>query len=84
LGASPWPYEYAAIRASEEGEILERQIAICWLLLKGDHWVPVSPERRMTVRDRSSPDWLVIMAEVVAEVEGTRILGWRKRIDGAD
>jgi hypothetical protein len=66
--------------ASKEGEIVDRQIAICWLLLKGDHWVPVSPERRMTARDRSSPDGPVIMVELVAEVEGTRIVGWRKRI----
>ena len=54
------------------------QIAICYLLLKGEHWVPVSPERRLTTNDRSSPDGPVIMAEVIAEVENKRVFGWRK------
>ena len=54
------------------------QIAICYLLLKGEHWIPVSPERRLTTRDRSSPDGPVIMAEVIAEVEDNRVSGWRK------
>jgi hypothetical protein len=26
----------------------QRQIAICYLLLKGEHWIPVSPDRRLT------------------------------------
>jgi hypothetical protein len=59
---------------------MERHIAFCWLLLKGDHWVPVSPDRHMKARDRSSPDGPVIMAELAAEVEGAQIVGWRKRI----
>jgi hypothetical protein len=59
-------------------EAVQHQIAICYLLLKGDHWVPVSPDRRMTARDRSSPSGPVIMAELIAEVEGERIVGWRK------
>ena len=54
------------------------QIAICYLLLKGKHWIPVSPDRVLTATDRSSPDGPVIMAEVIAEVEGDRISGWRK------
>ena len=40
--------------------------------------MPVSPERRMTARDRSSPSGPVIMAELIAEVDGERIVGWRK------
>jgi hypothetical protein len=56
----------------------QRQIAICYLLLKGEHWIPVSPDRRLTAGDRSSPDGPVIMAELIAEVEGDRIAGWRK------
>ena len=56
----------------------QRHIAICYLLLKGDHWVPISPDRRMTARDRSSPNGPVIMAELIAEVEGERLVGWRK------
>jgi hypothetical protein len=32
----------------------------------------------MTVRDRSSPDGPVITAELIAEVEGSRIVRWRK------
>lgn len=58
----------------------QRQIAICYLLLKGDHWVPVSPDRQLTGRDRSSPDGPVISAEVIAEVQGTVIVGWREKI----
>ena len=54
------------------------QIAICYLLLKGEHWIPVSPERRLTASDRSSPDGPVIMAEVFGEVEGSQVSGWRK------
>jgi hypothetical protein len=57
-----------------------RQIAICYLLLQGDHWVPVSPDRRLTARDRSSADGPIISAELVAEVRGTKIVGWRERI----
>jgi hypothetical protein len=56
----------------------QRQIAICYLLLKGEHWIPVSPDRRLTAGDRSSPDGPVIMAELIAEIEGSRIAGWRK------
>ena len=54
------------------------QIAICYLLLKGEHWVPVSPERRLTANDRSSPDGPVIMAEVIGEVDDNRVFGRRK------
>ena len=54
------------------------QIAICYLLLKGEHWIPVSPERRLTASDRSSPDGPVIMAEVIGEIEASRVSGWRK------
>ena len=54
------------------------QIAICYLLLKGEHWIPVSPDRRLTAIDRSSPDGPVIMAEVIGEVEDNRVSGWRK------
>jgi len=59
-------------------KVAQRQIAICYLLLKGEHWIPVSPDRRLTAVDRSSPDGPVIMAELIAEVEGSRIAGWRK------
>jgi hypothetical protein len=54
------------------------QIAICYLLLKGEQWIPVSPDRRLTVIDRSSPDGPVIMAEVIGEVEENRVSGWSK------
>lgn len=54
------------------------QIAICYLLLKGEHWIPVSPERRLTADDRSSPDGPMIMAEVIGEVEDDQVSGWRK------
>lgn len=54
------------------------QIAICYLLLKGEHWIPVSPGRRLTAAGRSSPDGPVIMAEVLPEVHGNRVAGWRK------
>lgn len=54
------------------------QIAICYLLLKNSHWLPVSPERQLTASDRSSPDGPVIVAEVIGEVEGSQISGWRK------
>jgi hypothetical protein len=55
-----------------------RQIAICYLLLKGEHWIPISPERRLTSNDRSSPDGPVILAEVIGEVEDNRVSGWGK------
>jgi hypothetical protein len=54
----------------------QRQIAICYLLLKGEHWIPVSPDRQMTADDRSSPNGPVITAELIAEVEDGRIAGW--------
>lgn len=54
------------------------QIAICYLLLKGEHWIPVSPDRRLTANDRSSPDGPVIMAEVIGDVEDNRVSGWKK------
>ena len=54
------------------------QIALCYLLLKGEHWVPVSPDRQLTAGDRSSPAGPIVTAEVIAEVEGRRISGWRK------
>ena len=56
----------------------QHQIAICYLLLKGEHWIPVSPDRRLTASDRSAPDGSVITAEVMAEVEGCQIVCWRK------
>ncbi|MFM9939743.1 MAG: hypothetical protein ACKVP7_09625 [Hyphomicrobiaceae bacterium] len=54
----------------------QRQIAICYLLLKGEHWIPFAPGRRLSAGDRSSPDGPVIMAELIAEVDGGRIVGW--------
>jgi hypothetical protein len=56
----------------------QRQIAICYLLLKGEHWIPLAPGRRLSAGDRASPDGPVIMAELIAEVEGGRIVGWSK------
>ena len=56
----------------------QRQIAICYLLLKGEHWIPFAPGRRLSAGDRSSPDGPVTMAELIAEVEGGRIVGWSK------
>ena len=56
----------------------QRHIAICYLLLKGDHWIPFAPGRRLFAADRASPDGPVIMAELIAEVEGARIVGWSK------
>jgi hypothetical protein len=56
----------------------QRQIAICYLLLKGEHWTPLAPGRRLSAIDRSLPDCPVIMAELIAEVEGGRIVGWTK------
>ena len=40
--------------------------------------MPVSPERQLTASDRSSPDGPVIVAEVIGEVEGSQVSGWRK------
>ena len=54
------------------------QIAICYFLLKSEHWIPVSPERRLAAGDRSSPDGPVIMAEVIGDVVDSRVSGWRK------
>ena len=56
----------------------QRQIAVCYLLLKGEHWIPLAPDRRLSAGDRSSPDGPVIMAELIAEVAGGRIVGWSK------
>ena len=56
----------------------QRQIAVCYLLLKGEHWIPFAPGRKLSAGDRSSPDGPVIMAELIAEVEGGRIGGWSK------
>ena len=60
---------------SEQGP---RRIAICYLLLKGEHWIPLAPDRKLSEVDRSSPDGPAITAEVIAEVEGDRIVGWGK------
>ena len=59
-------------------EDAETHIAICYLLLKGAHWIPVAPGRKLTAGDRSSPEGPVIMAELIAQVDGGRIVGWRK------
>jgi hypothetical protein len=56
----------------------QRQIAICYLLLKDEHWIPFAPGRRLFAGDRSSPDGPVITAELIAKVEGGRIVGWSK------
>jgi hypothetical protein len=56
----------------------QRQIAICYLLLEGEHWIPVAPGRRLSASDRSSSAGPVIMAEMIAEVENSRIVGWSK------
>ena len=56
----------------------QRQIALCFRLLKGEHWIPLAPGRRLSAGDRASPDGPVIMAELIAEVEGGRIVGWSK------
>ena len=56
----------------------QRQIAVCTLLLKGEHWIPLAPDRRLSEGDRSSPDGPVIMAELNAEVERGRGVGWSK------
>ncbi|CAN0501205.1 unnamed protein product, partial [Phaeothamnion confervicola] len=44
----------------------------------GEHWIPFAPGRKLSAGDRSSPDGPVIMAELIAEVEGGRIVGWSK------
>ena len=54
------------------------QIAICYLLLKGEHWIPLAPDRKLSAGDRSSSDGPAVTAEVIAEVEGDRIVGWGK------
>ena len=56
----------------------QRQIAICYMLLKGEHWMPLAPDRTLSAGDRSSPDGPAVTAEVIAEVEGDRIVGWGK------
>ena len=58
---------------SSEGQC---QIAICYLLLKSEHWIPHAPSRRLSAGDRSSPESPVTMAEVIAEIDGIRIVGW--------
>ena len=56
----------------------QRQIAICCLLLKGEHWIPLAPDRKLSAADRSSPHGPAVTAEVIAEIEGDRIVGWGK------
>lgn len=56
----------------------KRQIVISYLLLKGEHWIPLAPDRKLSAGDRSSPDGRAVTAEVIAEVEGGRIVGWGK------
>ena len=41
-------------------------------------WGLVAPGRRLSTNDRSSPDGPVIMAELIAEVERGRSVGWSK------
>ena len=59
-------------------ESAQRQIAICYLLLKGEHWIPLAPDRKLSAGDRSSSDGPAVTAEVIAEIEGSRIVGWGK------
>jgi len=59
-------------------ESAQRQIAICYLLLKVEHWIPLAPGRKLSAGDRSSPDGPAVTAEVIAKIEGGRIVGWGK------
>ena len=59
-------------------EPAQRQIAICYMLLKGEHWIPLAPDRKLSAGDRSSPDGPAVTAEVIAEIKGGCIVGWGK------
>lgn len=53
-------------------------IAICRLYLKGDHWLPLGLNTEVTAKHRSSPTGPVVTVEVLAVVEGERIVAWGK------
>lgn len=55
-----------------------KQIATSHLLLKADHWIPVSLDLNLTAEHRSSSQGPVITAHLIADVDGVRIVGWKK------
>jgi hypothetical protein len=59
-------------------EEARHQLAICDLLLKGEHWISLAPGRRLCAADRSSPEGPVNMTELIAAAEDCRIAGWSK------
>lgn len=57
-----------------------QQLALCLLVLVNGHWVPLALNARSMTQYRSSPDGPAITAQLVAEVEADRIVGWREPV----
>jgi hypothetical protein len=53
------------------------QTALCRLLLRGDQWVPLGVNTKLTAKHRSCPDGPVIEAHFIAFARGERIVGWK-------
>lgn len=54
------------------------QLALCRLILVRDHWIPLSWNATLTTEHRSSPNGPIISAQLIAEVKGEQIVGWRQ------
>jgi hypothetical protein len=55
-----------------------KQIALCHLILRGDHWLPFGLDAKVSAGNRSSPSGAIIRALLMADIEGQEIVGWRK------
>ena len=59
-------------------ETAEKQIALCSLILRGDHWLPMPVDGDLAASERSSPDGPIIRAIAVAVTEGQKIVHWQR------
>ena len=59
-------------------ETVRHQLALCRLVLIRDHWIPISWDTMLTKEHRSSPNGPVISAELIANVKGEQIVGWKQ------
>lgn len=58
----------------------QRQVALCLLVLVNEHWVPLALNAQSMSKYRSSPDGPVITAQLIADVDGGQIVGWREPV----
>ena len=55
------------------------RFAYCRLVLRGEHWMPIGLNTKMSAAHRVSPDGPVVTAFVTALVDEDRIVGWPEK-----